>query len=100
MRLAGHQAGNGSHGQRDEGGLSETSGEVGVRYLKRPDYETPERFPLFHPGRDFRGLNLVSILEWEENNFKITLVYMCAEGHDILIGASESSKETFSLALK
>lgn len=62
VRLAGHQAGNGSHGQRDEGGLSETSGEVGVRYLKRPDYETPERFPLFHPGRDFRGLNLVMIL--------------------------------------
>ena len=64
VRLAGHQAGNGSHGQRDKGGLSETSGEVEeeVRYQRRPDYEIPERFPPFHPGRDFRGLNLVMIL--------------------------------------
>lgn len=64
VRLAGHQAVNGNHGQRDKGGLSEISGEVGaeVRYQIQPDYEIPERFPLFHPGRDFRGLNLVMIL--------------------------------------
>ena len=57
-RLAGHRRRTATTGKGTRVACQKLQGKL----EKRSAYKIPERFPLFHPGRDFRGWNLVVIL--------------------------------------